>query len=421
MLMIKTNLPAGTILTAILTGILSTGAAAQDQAFTGARIIDGTGKAPVEKATLLVHDGRIVAVGPSVKVPAGARRIDVAGKTIIPGLINGHGHVNDLSQLGLYARYGVTTVFSLGGDKEIELRDQTRAGQQTPALTRARLYIAGPIPVSKTAEDGRKAVDAIAAAKTDIVKIRLDDNLGRTAKMPPEAYTAIIDEAHKKGMRMAVHVVTLADAKAVLRLGADYIAHSVRDEEIDGETIALLKKDNAFYTPTFTRELSTFVYAEKPAFLSDPFLLKDGNQTEIAKAQDPAFQENMRNDKNGMWYKEHLPVAMRNLKKIEDAGVPVVMGTDTGPPYRFQGYFEHLELEYMTKAGLTPMQALVSATSTAARCLHAADQLGTLETGKWADFVVLAANPLDDIRNTRKIESVWIAGGLVPAKPVPAK
>lgn len=400
----------------ILTTVLIMGAAAQDKAFTGARIIDGTGKAPVEKATLLIHNGRIAAIGTSVKIPAGAERIDVAGKTIIPGLINGHGHVNDLSQLGLYARYGVTSVFSLGGDHELELRDQTRAEQQTPAVSRARLYIAGPIPVSKTAEDARKAVDALAAAKTDIVKFRLDDNLGHGSKMPAVAYTAILDEAHKKGMRVAVHVVTLADAKAVLRLGADYIAHSVRDEEIDGETIALLKKNNAFYTPTLLREVSTFAYGDKPAFLSDPFLLKDGNKAEITKAQDPAFQENMRNDKSGMWYKEHLPVAMRNLKKVEDAGVPVVMGTDTGPPYRFQGYFEHLELEYMTKAGLTPMQALISATSTAARCLHAADQLGTLEAGKWADFVVLGANPLDDIRNTRKLEAVWIAGNRVPAK-----
>ena len=123
----------------------------------------------------------------------------------------------------------------------------------------------------------------------------------------------------------------------------------------------------------------------------------------------------MRNDKNGQWYKEHLPVAMRNLKKLEDAGVPVVMGTDTGPPYRFQGYFEHLELEYMTKAGLTPMQALVAATSTAAQCLNAADQIGTLQAGRWADLMVLEGNPLDDIRNTRKIDSVWIAGNRVPA------
>jgi imidazolonepropionase-like amidohydrolase len=397
--------------------ILAAAAAAQEKAFTHARIIDGTGKAALENATLLVNkNGRVAAVGASVKIPAGAQRIDAAGKTIIPGLINGHGHVGDLSQLDRYARYGVTAVFSLGGDKEIELRDQTRADQQTPALTRTRLYIAGPIPTSKTAEDGRKAVDAIAAAKTDIVKIRLDDFLGTAAKMPPEAYTAILDEAHQKGMRVAVHVVTLSDAKAVLRLRADYIAHSVRDQEIDGETIALLKQNGAFYTPTLMREMSTFVYAEKPAFLSDPLLLKYGNQAEIDKARDPAFQEKMRGDKAGMWYRDHLPVAMRNLKKVEDAGVPVVMGTDTGPPQRFQGYFEHLELEQMTKAGLTPMQALVAATGTAARCLHAQDQFGTLEPGKWADFLVLDANPLDDIRNTRKLDSVWIAGNRVPGR-----
>jgi imidazolonepropionase-like amidohydrolase len=217
-------------------------------------------------------------------------------------------------------------------------------------------------------------------------------------------------------MRVAIHIVTLADAKAVLRLGADYIAHSIRDQELDQETISLLKKNKAFYTPTLMREVSTFVYGDKPAFLGDPFLLKDGNQAEIAKARDAAFQEAMRKDSNGIWYKEHLPVAMRNLKKVEDAGVPVVMGTDTGPAYRFQGYFEHLELEYMTKAGLTPMQALVAATHTAASCLGAADQIGSLQEGKWADFVVLGANPLDDIRNTQKLESVWIAGNRVPAK-----
>src|SRR5581483_4387888 len=213
-------------------------------AFVGARVIDGSGRAPAEKATIVVRNGKIDAVGPNVPVPAGAERIDAAGKTIIPGLVNAHGHVNQLDQLGLYARYGVTTIFSLGGDKEIELRDQTRAQQQTPSLTRARLYIAGPIPTSKTADEGRKAVDAIAAAKTDIVKFRLDDNLGRGQKMPAEAYSAIIDEAHKRGMRVAVHIVTLSDAKAVLRLGADIIAHSVRDEDVDGELIALLKKNN---------------------------------------------------------------------------------------------------------------------------------------------------------------------------------
>jgi imidazolonepropionase-like amidohydrolase len=388
--------------------------AAADQAFVGARIV-GAGSA-VEKATLIVRNGRIDAVGTDVKVPAGMPQVDLTGKTIIPGLINAHAHVGDLSQLDLYARYGVTAVFSLGGEKEIALRDQTRAEQQTPALTHSRLYIAGPIPASKTPEDARKAVDALAAAKTDIVKFRLDDQLGAATPMAPEVYSAIIDQAHKHGMRVAAHIVKLSDAKAVLRLGVDLIAHSVRDEELDEEAIELLKKNNTFYCPTFMREVSTFAYGDKPAFLTDPFLLKDVNRAELARAQEAQFQENMRNSKSANWYKEHLAVAMRNLKKLEGTGVPVVMGTDTGPAYRFQGYFEHLELEYMVKAGMTPMQALAAASATAARFLKQSDQFGTLEKGKWADFLVLGANPLDDIANTRKLESVWIAGNRVPAK-----
>src|ERR1043166_7050198 len=132
---------------------LAASAADDVKAFTGARIVDGTGKAPIEKGTLIVRNGKIEAVGASVKVPAGAQQIDVSGKTIIPGLINAHGHVNDLNNLGMYARFGVTTVFSLGGEREIDFRDKTRSEQQTPSLTRARLFIAGPIPASKTAEE----------------------------------------------------------------------------------------------------------------------------------------------------------------------------------------------------------------------------------------------------------------------------
>jgi imidazolonepropionase-like amidohydrolase len=398
-------------------GFAATGDSANNvKAFIGARIIDGTGKAPLQNATLVVRNGRIEAVGTAVKAPSGAERIDATGKTIIPGMISGHSHVGEAGQLGLYARYGITSVVSLGGDDEIQIRDQVRAEQQTPALNHARLFIAGPVVASKTPPEARKAVDELAAAKTDIVKFRLDDALGAGTKMAPAVYTAIFDEAHKKGMRVAVHVVYLADAKAVLKLGADYIAHSVRDFDIDDETIALLKKNNAFYCPTLTREITTYIFPEKPEFMRDPFLLKGGNPVELVRVKDAAFLDTMRNDKSGVWYKEHLPVAMRNLKKVSDAGVPVVMGTDTGPPARFQGYFEHVELDYMVKSGLTPMQALVAATGTAARFAHASDQIGTLEKGKWADLVMLNANPLDDIRNTEKLDSAWIAGNRVPAR-----
>jgi imidazolonepropionase-like amidohydrolase len=401
----------------------STPATHQLQAWVGARVIDGTGKPATENATLLVRDGRIEAVGKRVKIPARARRIDATGKTIIPGLINAHGHVNDPAQLGVYLRDGITTVLSLGGDKEFALREQNA---KAPAGTVPHLYVAGPIQDStaipgavavKTPEEGRKNVDELAPNKPDFIKVRVDDFLGARPKMSPEIYQAVIDEAHKDGFRSAAHIVLLEDAKGVLRAGVDYIAHSVRDREVDDEFIGLMKKNHAFYCPTLTREVAVFTYSETPSFFSDPFFLKEADPAEIAKMQDPKRQETVRNDKGALWYKEHLPVAMRNLKILSDAGIPIAMGTDSGGgPGRFQGYFEHLELEYEVKAGLTPMQALVSATSGAAAAIHISEQVGTLEKGRWADFLVLTANPLDDIRNTRKIESVWIGGVQVPAK-----
>jgi imidazolonepropionase-like amidohydrolase len=383
---------------------------AADLAITHATILDGTGAAPVRDTTLLIHNGKVAAVAPKLKLPLGVQIVDATGKTVIPGLISAHSHVNDLKDLGVFARYGITTVQSLGGPREIEFRDATRAEQQSPGFTRSRLYIAGPIPTSKTADEGRAAVDALAAAHTDFVKFRLDDNLGAGTEMPPDAYTAIIDEAHKKGMRVAVHVVYLRDAKAVLRLGAAYIAHSVRDADLDSETIALLKRNHACYSPTLMREVSTFVYGDRPSWISDPFFLRDADRAWFTQVNDTAFQAKIRADKSAQWYKDHLPQAMRNLKKAEDAGILVAMGTDTGPATRFQGYFEHLELEQMVKSGLTPMQALVAATKGSAQCLEIDNQVGTLTPGKWADFLVLSANPLDDIVNTRQLESVYIAG-----------
>jgi imidazolonepropionase-like amidohydrolase len=393
------------------------------QAWVGARIIDGTGKPAIENATLLIRNGRIDSVGRRVKVPAGAERIDARGKTLIPGLICAHGHVSDPAQFGVYLRDGITTIFSLGGAQEFALREQSV--KASPG-TAPRLYVAGMIQDStaipgavavKTSEEARKSVDELIEHKPDIVKVRVDDFLGARPKMSPDVYQAVIREAHKNGFRTAAHIVLLEDAKGVLRAGVDYVAHSVRDREVDAEFIALMKQHHAFYSPTLTRELAVFTYAQTPSFFSDPFFLKEADRAEMAKMQDPKRQESVRNDASASWYKQHMPVAMRNLKILSDAEVPIAMGTDSGGgPGRFQGYFEHLELEYETKAGLTPMQALVSATSGAAKAIHISQQVGTLEKGKWADFLVLSANPLEDIRNTRSIDSVWIGGVRVPSR-----
>jgi len=403
-------------------------AAAQATAFVGGRLIDGTGRV-IENGTLVIDGARIVAAGPaaSTPVPAGATRVDVRGKTLLPGLINAHGHVpatsglrtdpasytreNITRQLRTYAQYGVTTVFSLGDDQALgfEMRNE----QGTGPLDRARLFVGGAVITGNTADEARAMAIKVAEMKPDLLKIRVDDNLGTTRKMPEPAWRAVIDEAHKRNLKVAVHIYSLADARATLDGGADLIAHSVRDVPVDAAFAAALKNRDVCYSPTLTREISTFIYDTTPPWVDDPFFVKGVTAEIIAQLKDPKRQEQIRNSpgwKAGQQYKAGLEVAKRNLKTLVDQGVRIAFGTDSGPPARFQGFFEHLELEMMVEAGLTPMQALVSATGDAARCHQRAGQLGTLAAGAAADVVVLGANPLDNIRNTRTLEQVWING-----------
>lgn len=396
-------------------------------AFVGATIIDGTGGSPISEGVILVRDGRVEAVGPQVTIPDGARRIDVTGRTIVPGLISAHGHVgsadglesgpavntaaNVTRQLALYARYGVTTVVSLGDDREAGF--QARAANTSPALDRARLYVAGSVIAANTPGEARAAVDAAAALKPDWIKIRVDDNLGRTKKMPPEVYRAVIEQAHARGLRVAAHIFYLADAKALLHAGVDLLAHSVRDAEVDAELIGLMKERDVCLSPTLMREVSTFVYASRPAFFDDPFFTREADPKIVAELESPSRQAEVAASPAAQAYRKALEVARRNVRVLHDAGVRLAFGTDSGPPGRFQGYFEQLELEELVKSGLTPTQALRSATGDAARCIGLADRLGTLHPGGYADFIVLSRNPLDDIRHTRTIESVWIAGNQV--------
>jgi|RhiMetdeSRZDD1v2_1073273.scaffolds.fasta_scaffold61013_5 imidazolonepropionase-like amidohydrolase len=383
------------------------------KAFTGATLINGTDRASVPNATIVVRDGRIVAAGSasSVTIPNGAQRISLNGKTVIPGLINAHGHVNDPKDLRTYAAYGVTTVFSLGGEPPSVFA--ARAEQVTPTLDRARVFLAGPVLAPRTPDEARTQVAAVAGQKVDIVKIRVDDNLGTVPKMAPEVYRAVIDEAHKRDLRVATHLFYLADAKSLLDAGSDFVAHSIRDADVDDEVIAALKKRNVCVSPTLMREVSTFVYEKTPDFFSDTLFLAHANREWMAALEKPDAQQAMRTSGSAQRYKVALEVAKRNLKRLSDAGVPIAMGTDTGPTGRFQGYFELMELEQMVSAGLTPRQALTAATRDAARCMKLDRDLGTIEPGKWADFVVLDADPLANISNVRRIASVWVAGNQV--------
>jgi imidazolonepropionase-like amidohydrolase len=400
---------------------------AQSTAFVGGRVIDGSGRV-VDNGTVFINGAKITAVGPaSTPGPAGATRVDLKGKTILPGLVNAHGHVaatmglqsdtkqfytrdNLLRQLRTYAMYGVTTVFSLGDDQEAGF---VLRNENSSATDRAKVFVAGPVINGATADEARAMAVRVAEMKPDLLKIRVDDNLGTSRKMPEAAWRATIEEAHARKLPIAVHVYWLADAKATLLAGADMIAHSVRDVPVDDQFINALKSRDVCYSPTFTREISTFIYDATPSWVDDPFFLKGAEKGVPELLKDPKRQEAFRNSngwKTGQQYKAGLEVAKKNLKTLVDRGVRIAMGTDTGPPGRFQGFFEHLELEMMVDAGLTPMQALVSATGDAARCHRKAGEIGSLAAGAAADLLILNANPLENIRNMRSIESVWING-----------
>ena len=396
-------------------------------AFIGARIIDGTIADPIEDGVVVITDGRIQTVGPrsDVTVPDEAQIIDVAGKTIMPGLINAHGHVggtlglegghyntdNLLRQLGLYARYGVTTVNSLGGDEEQGFA--LRNSQFDQNLDRARIYVAGSVVLGDTEADVRAEVNRNADMGANFIKVRIDDELGTAEKMPRNIFDALVDQAHIRRLPVAAHLFYLDDAKYILNSGADLLAHSVRDLPVDDEFIDLINSKGVCYIPTLTREVSTFIYESEPEFFSDPYFIKEAESAILEQLKSPERQTRMQNSRAAAGYKIALEVAMANIKALNDGGVRIAMGTDTGPPARFQGYFEHMEMQMMVDAGMSPIDAIRASTGVAADCIGMGD-IGTLEPGKWADLIVLDANPAEDIENSKTISSVWIAGNRVP-------
>jgi imidazolonepropionase-like amidohydrolase len=409
----------------------------------GARLIDGTGKPARDNAALVIEGDRITAVGTAGKLryPKGARVVDVHGRTIIPGLISAHSHVGLVAgtanradaytreavqdALVRYEQFGVTAIVSLGLNRDLvyEVRDQQRKG----SVPGASIFTAGrgigvangtpPQPVAPdqsyrpaTVEQARAAVREMAGHKVDIVKIWVDDNFGKFTKMPPEMYKAVIDECHKHGLRVASHVFYLADAKALVAAGVDVLAHSVRDLPVDADLVRALKSRGVFYIPTLNVDESFFLLAEQPEVMSDEFFAQAVSPELLQMFHSKEYRDKVQANPNVPKAKAALAVAQLNLKTLHDAGVQVAFGTDSGAlPERIPGWGEHHELELMVRAGLSPMDAIVAATQKSAALIKASDR-GTLEAGKRADFLVLAADPTADIRNTRQLVSVWHGG-----------
>ena len=408
------------------------------------RLIDGTGRPPVENASITIQDGRIAAITTDngAKIPAGARSFEYSGKTVIPGLINAHGHLalvcglqnsatcytkdNVVAELRQYERYGVTSMLSLGVNRDLiyEIRDAQRAGK----LDGATVYSADrgigvpdaapPLPhaadqlyTPKGREEARADIDAMASRHADFVKIWVDNLHGTKPSMDPAIYRAVIEQAHRDGLHVAAHVYYLADAKALASDGVDVLAHSVRDQTVDQELLTAMKQRGVFYIPTLTVDESFFAYVEHPEWKNDAFLQAGMSPELFSMLTGDTQRQKVEHDPSLALHKRDFANDQKNLKLAYDAGVKVGFGTDSGAiPSRIPGFAEHHELEMMVAAGLTPMQAIMCATKTNAELLGIAKTTGTLTVGKQADLIVLDGNPLDDIRNTRKMVSVWHGG-----------
>jgi imidazolonepropionase-like amidohydrolase len=314
----------------------------------------------------------------------------------------------------------------MGTDQDVvfPIRDEQRRGR--PSMT--RLFTAGQglmfaggygglagvnVPVA-TPEAAAESVAAQAAKGADVIKLWLDDELGTMPKMPPAISQAIIDAAHQHNLKALAHVFYLEDARRLVGQGIDGFVHSVRDTAIDQALIDAMKAEGTWQaSATLSREAAMFAYGTTPPFASDAFFTRGVSQGALDLIRSPERQKTMASNPHFSEYPAFFENAKANLKRLADAGVPIGFGTDTGPPGRFAGYFEHWELALMVEAGLTPRQVLTAATRSAAEFLGASD-LGTLEASKWADLVVLDADPLADILNTRRIRTVYIAGQEVP-------
>jgi len=413
--------------------------------YENARLIPGDGSAAIESSAFLVRDGRIAAVGKKgeVSAPAGTPRVDLSGKTVIPALTNVHTHVgfqrgatyapdnygreSILEDLNRALYFGVTAVASQGIDPG-DAAPRIRAEQAARTLGGARLFIggrgigfpnAGPgadayrgVAYSVTTPDeGRQAVREQAALKVDFIKIWVDDRNGRAPRMTPAVSHAIIDEAHAHGLKVNAHVFYLSDVQDLVAAGIDGFAHLARDQELDDATVQAIVRRGIVVMPTLAtaeRATHTTIPPAMAAWLDGP--VRDALPQATIDRVKLGFTD--RNAATAAANRQRYTILQRSVAKLARAGAKVVLGSDTGTQDNPFGLTDHRELEMLVEAGMTPMQALVAATSTSAAYLGLKDE-GTITTNNRANFVVLDANPLDDITNTRRIAGVFLDGRAV--------
>jgi len=439
----------------LLLGLIATltalpAAAADTVILENARVFDG--RQDLGVVDVVLQGERILQVGKASDAQRrDVRRVDYTGKHVMPGLVSNHSHVGNtdglehgdrfytrdivVRDLRQFQRYGVTTVTSLGmnGDAFASIRAAVR---DDPTLG-AQLYGAGagigavagappaqimgladdPVARPATPDAARAAVRAQKAAGVDLIKLWVDDLGGRFPMMPPEIYRAAIDEAHRVELRVAAHIHDQAQAADLVDAGIDIIAHGIRDEAVSPALAKAMKDRGVWYIPTVNIDEANYVYAENPAWLETPFLRNALPAAVAARWRDAPWRSQQLAGPNITAARKAVETNLRNLRTLHEAGVDIGFGTDSGAmPQRVIGFAEHRELELMTIAGFTPAEALAVATSEAA-LLQGLDDRGHVAAGKRADLLVLEADPLQDILNTRRIHAVWQAGRQVSDGP----
>ncbi len=425
--------------------VLATVSFAQTVVYEGARLITGDGAAPIENGAFVVQNGHITALGPqsAVKAPAGAVHVSLAGKTVMPGMVNAHVHIgyegystwqaenytpaNVLDHLQREAFYGTAATQSVGTsplEQALQFQKDQAAGKFAPAshflflpgyappgggpdevlrVATNKLHVINEVSTDKEA---RASIQKMAGLGIKAVKVWVDDRRGTYPKITPEALNAIIDESHKHGMLVHAHATTLKDQKAVVKAGADVVVHLVQGEKLDDEYLALLKEKKPYWATVISLGDPTAV-CEKDPFFEQAMPAAVVAKIRATMERKPLAPSCGPPSPNAATREEVLKY---NFPRMISSGARIVLGTDTGiePGHTF-GSGEHVEMARWVNLGLTPMQAIVAATSRPAELLGLKD-MGSLAVGKRASFVVLDANPLDDIHNTRKIAAVYLDG-----------
>ncbi|PYS01712.1 MAG: hypothetical protein DMG16_11520 [Acidobacteria bacterium] len=412
--------------------------------YFGARVIPGDGSPVIEEATFIVSNGKFTALGKKGEVtpPKGSGRIDLTGRTLTPvffnlqaqpGLSNGpsygpknYNHDSVMADLDRYAYYGIMGVLTGGtddGDLAMQIKNEQRQGKANGA----RLYTSGrgivargggpaglgniPIPVA-TAADARKAVSEQAEKKVDVIKLWIDDDNGKGAKLKSDAYAAAIDEAHKRNLKIVAEVFDLADAKDLVKAGIDGFVSSIRDRDVDDQLVSAMKEKNVFLAPALTSAEAKFEYADKPNWLGEQTMREVYPAQLSAYLADPVTMNKFKRNPELGALRQQYATAMKNLKKMADGGVRIVLGTNSGSPDTYPGYFELREMITMVEAGIQPMDVIKAATSVPAAFLGDNDH-GVIATGKVADFLAMPNSPLEKMTNIKDVGSLYLKGAEV--------